>query len=599
MGVATEACPEATDIRAIDDLADLAAVLRQLRRRHARQRGDSPLTYRELAGRTGWALGVIGDYFAGKALPSTDRLDDLARLLGAGPAEQGALATARDRVEERRRGGGPPPAAPPPAAIAPPAAPVCLLPADVDDFTGMRAELAAVTGWLAMAGRQRATPVVVISGQGGAGKTTLAVHAAHRLREQFPDGQLFLPMRGTHPSPATPEDALNQALRALGVPVQPATLGEKVDLFRQALGGRRMLLVVDDAASTAQVRLLLPGAASCAVLVTARNRLAGLEGAGRVDLAVLPEADALALLDRIAGPERSSAEHAAAVLLVAQCGGLPLAVRIAGARLAARPHLSVAALVQRMGDERHRLDELAVDDLEVRACVSVGYRALDPDTRRLFRLLGYLSPPEFGSWLAALAVDAPPRVAERLLDRLLDARLLDVVSTGAEPPRYRMHELTRLYARECAEQEEPAPREAVRRIVGGLARAVERVAGPLPPGAGRPRWTPLPPLPAAVAELLAEREPRDWLEREETMLVAAVRRATVLDLAGPAWALADLLAYASPGAWRRRGALPLPLAPPPVSRTVGGVSTSRGKETRTWPTRSRQAYSRRTTAPRS
>jgi DNA-binding SARP family transcriptional activator/tetratricopeptide (TPR) repeat protein len=418
------------------------------------------------------------------------------------------------------------------------------LPADVEDFTGRAEELAAVTLGLRRDTSRTACPVVVISGQGGVGKTTLAVHAAHLLRGGFPDGQICLPLRATHPDLMSPEEALARALRALGAPsaARRGGLEEKIDQFRSALSGRRLLLILDDAATAAQVRPLLPGEGSCGVLITARGRLAGLDAARRVDLDVLGEADALTLLGRIIGQTRLDQAGPAATRLINQCARLPLAVRIAGARLLARPHWPLTRLVTRMDDERHRLDELSVEDREVRASLAVSYRGLDPAAARLFRLLGTLALPDFGGWLAAVLLSQPQHDTDELLDRLLDARLLDIADTGPAQPRYRMHDLIRLYADERAQAEDADRLQVISHALNTFTHLLEHHPGS--PPAQTPVPHPLPHRSCAQRMRVPAAPAPDWFEHEEPMLIAAVERAAALDLTEPACALAGALAGA-------------------------------------------------------
>lgn len=245
-------------------VADLARVLRELRRRHARRQGRPEPTYRELAAATGWSHGIIGEYLSGRILPPTERFDILIGLLGASPAEMGALATARDQVEENRR------------AAAPEQGPVPRqLPLDVFGFTGRAAQLAELDAALAAGERRPAVVISAVAGTAGVGKTALAVHWSHRVARRFPGGQLYMDLRGYDPgSPVTAADALAAFLRALGVrPADiPEDLDERAARYRTLLAGRRVLVVLDNAHGADHVRPLLPGSASCMVVVTSRTR---------------------------------------------------------------------------------------------------------------------------------------------------------------------------------------------------------------------------------------------------------------------------------------------------------------------------------------
>ncbi|WP_191248394.1 AfsR/SARP family transcriptional regulator [Amycolatopsis deserti] len=333
-------------------------------------------------------------------------------------------------------------------------APVCQLPLDLPDFTGRASRLADLTGLLD--GEHPA--VVVLSGPPGAGKSALAVHAAHTARDRYPDGQLYVDLRGTSDSPRRPLEVLAELLHALGVPDPgiPRGLDERSALLRSRLAGRRVCVVLDDAGSAGQVRPLLPGAGACAVLVTSRARLPDLTVARHVDVGVLTEAEAAELLARIAGAGRVAAEPEAAAAIVEACGRLPLAIRIAGARLSHRREWTLRTLAVRLTDERRRLDELRVGDLAVRASLALSYDQLPGSCARAFRALGAFGP--FPGWVVGALLGREH--ADDVLDVLVDAHLVDLVG---EPPRYRLHDLVRCYARELGE---PDP-DGIRRVVEG------------------------------------------------------------------------------------------------------------------------------------
>jgi DNA-binding SARP family transcriptional activator/tetratricopeptide (TPR) repeat protein len=423
------------------------------------------------------------------------------------------------------------PAAPP---AGPPAAPWSV-PADVAGFTGRTAELARITGFLDTA--CGTTPVVVISGPPGTGKTALAVHAAHRLRARFSDGALYAYLGGPRRGHPDTEDVLTGLLLALGVTSSPG-LRAKVALFRRSVGGRRVLVVLDDVGSAARIRPLIPGDAGSAVLVTARSPLP-VAGALSVELGVLPPADALGMLAAAVGPARVEAEPVAADTIVELCDRLPLAVRIAGARLTARPHWTLAKLAGRLRDEQSRLDELSVGDLAVRASLALSYDGLVPDAQRALRRLAELDPPDFAAWLAGPVLDLPPAAAENLVETLVDARLLDVAGTDAAGQvRYRFHDLVRLYARERAAAEDGGAERtsAVDRAVAAFLTAVRRTrrGGLVLPVDGDDAGYPVP-VPGQDAG------PAVWLAAEEPALVAAVRRSSTDGRHGPAGALAHAL----------------------------------------------------------
>lgn len=245
---------------------------------------------------------------------------------------------------------------------------------------------------------------------------------------------------------------LGSFLRALGTPDEriPETLEERAALYRSTLAGRRVLVLLDNARDAAQVRPLLPGTEGCAALVTSRIRMVDLAGAHLVDLDVMSPEEALQLFTRIVGEERVRAEREAALDVVGACGFLPLAIRIAASRLAARRTWTVSVLAAKLADERRRLDELQAGDLAVKATFELGYGQLEPAQARAFRLLGLADGPDVSLAAAAAALDLPEHEAEDLLEALVDTSLLE----SAAPGRYRFHDLVRLYARACAERDE-------------------------------------------------------------------------------------------------------------------------------------------------
>lgn len=427
-----------------------------------------------------------------------------------------------------------------------PRAPVVVpeqLPPDVPDFTGREGVRALLRDQLATETDGGAPVVVAVSGKPGIGKTALVVHAAHRVRHLFPDGQLFVSLRGIETQPVDPAAVLEEWLRALGASADeiPCGLDARARAYRARLSGRRALVVLDDAADERQVRPLLPGSGGCAVLVTSRRRMAGLEGAQFVALGAMERAESIALLGRIAGVARVEAEPVAAELIAERCGGLPLAVRVAGARLAQRDHWSLGALAARLEDASQRLDELRVGDLEVRASVGLSYRALDARDRRALRLLALLDGPPIAPWLAAALLDLPLADTEETLDRLVDQQLLDVA--GHDPPgqvRYQFHDVLADFARERLAAEEGAAdrRAAMERAFGACLALtdalVQRISSSVPATAARARRSPLPDgvpshhdLPSTFA----------WLGAERAVLVEMVERASRTP-GMPAWELA-------------------------------------------------------------
>ncbi|MFI9152886.1 BTAD domain-containing putative transcriptional regulator [Streptomyces sp. NPDC053367] len=330
------------------------------------------------------------------------------------------------------------------------------LPATVPDFTG-RASFVSELSEVLTSSEGRVMAVSALAGIGGVGKTTLAVHVAHQARPAFPDGQLYVDLQGAGPRAAEPETVLGAFLRALGTADSaiPDSLEERAALYRSVLDGRRVLVLLDNARDAAQVRPLLPGTDGCAALVTSRVRMVGLAGAHLVDLDVMSPEEALALFTRIVGDERVRSEREAALDVVAACGFLPLAIRIAASRLAARRTWTVSVLAAKLADERRRLDELQAGDLAVKATFELGYGALEPPQARAFRLLGLADGPDISLAAAAAVLDLDIEDTEDILESLVDTSLLE----SAAPGRYRFHDLVRLYARACAERDEWPPGE--------------------------------------------------------------------------------------------------------------------------------------------
>ncbi|HEY0697176.1 MAG TPA: tetratricopeptide repeat protein, partial [Micromonospora sp.] len=416
----------------------------------------------------------------------------------------------------------------------PPAAVPAQLPADIDDFTGRAEHLAQAERFLGAA-RTTVMPVWVVTGTAGVGKSSLAIRAAHRLRARFPDGQLHVNLHGAGVNPhgagirpLDPADVLAQFLRALGVPdrLLPDDLDERVRLYRTRLADRRVLVVLDDAADEAQVRPLLPGGPGCATVVTSRTRLSGLAGARTVTLDVLDREQAVTLLATGAGQRRVAAEPEAAERIVQLCGRLPLAVRIAAARLAGKPHWSLAGFARRLADGRRRLDELRVGDLDVRAGFQLSYDSLAPPGRRALRRLALLDQPSCPVWTAAALLDTDPDTAEELLEELVDAQLLQVSRGGAGGgPRYHCHELLRAYGAEQlrAEETPQACEAAVEAALGAALARAELAAGAMMGG----------PAPAD--------DPRVWFADEQTNLTALVAQAHRAGRWEVTWRLAQAL----------------------------------------------------------
>jgi tetratricopeptide (TPR) repeat protein len=415
------------------------------------------------------------------------------------------------------------------------------LSAGIPDFTGRESEIARIRGILG----QNSGRIVVVAGQGGVGKTTLALHVAHQLRDTFPDGQLSADLRGVGEQPVDPAKVLAAFLNELGVPGPslPDALDERAAMFRSLLAGRRLLLLLDNAADEAQVRPLLPGDEASAVLVTSRRRLTALPGGRVVELDVLGEDSSIEMLERTIGARRVAAEPDQARSVVQLCGGLPLALRIAGARLAARPHWRIARLVERLGEPRQRLSELRHADLDVRATLALSFQGLEVAAKTMLRRIGVLDTPDFPAWVAAALLDIAIDDADDVLDELVGAQLLEVGEcpfTGQA--RYRCHDLIRLFAREQAVVDEPASLStaAVQRAFGGWLALTEEAHRGVYGGdfsilhGSAPRWLPDDPT---TRRLIAD-HPLAWLDGERLALPAVIRQAAERDMDELCWDLA-------------------------------------------------------------
>lgn len=419
------------------------------------------------------------------------------------------------------------------------------LPAGLTDFTGREKQLETIRQALAPESGSPvpyAVPVVGIFGPGGVGKSSLAIRAAHELAPAFPDGQLYVDLR-TAGGDEAPARLLGRFLRSLGMTGLgiPDDVDERATMYRSLLAGKRVLVVLDGVTREHQVELLLPGSAGCAVIVTSRERLGNLPGLVSVDLEVFDTDVALELIGKVAGTDRIEADPAAAAELVRFCDGLPLALRIAGARLAGKRHWPVRELVGRLADDVHRLDELSHHGQELRSTIGFSYQDLGEQEQRLFRLSALVPTPDFPAWVAAALLDTRYTAGEDLLEKLVDAQLLTVVTYPDQRPRYRFHDLIRVYANEQLAAAEPADsrQSALERMLGGWLALVEeahrsttgRACDSLHGTA--PRWRP-PDL--QLAAIIGD-DRYEWLGCERRAIVAAIRQAAENDLDETCWNL--------------------------------------------------------------
>ncbi|MFI7382782.1 BTAD domain-containing putative transcriptional regulator [Streptomyces sp. NPDC049813] len=417
----------------------------------------------------------------------------------------------------------PAPPAQAPGAAAPrvPAAGPSTLPYDLTDFTGREAELERL---LACADEHRgSTRIVAVDGMGGIGKTSLAVRAAHQLADRYPDGQLYINLLGYSPGeqPLGASAVLGALLRTLGVPDQriPEDQSGRTALWRATVAGRKVLLVLDNALNSAQVLPLLPASPGCLVLVTSRAALLDLDSATRLHIEVLSPEDSAAMFAETLGEQRMAAEPDAAAALAELCGHLPLALRIASARLRNRRRWTVQYLVDRMRDETRRLNELSAGERSVAATIRLSYQAMDERHRTAFRLGGLHPGKDIDVMSFAALMGTDRWEAEAVLERLLDEHLVQQQEIG----RYTLHDLVRTFARSLRpDTPAVADQQAVERIVDYYVAVSERACAVLFPGRSRRFDHHPPPVTAESPELESEQQARDWFAREHSALLSAV-----------------------------------------------------------------------------
>nr|WP_052478269.1 tetratricopeptide repeat protein [Kibdelosporangium sp. MJ126-NF4]CEL17300.1 regulatory protein [Kibdelosporangium sp. MJ126-NF4]CTQ91471.1 regulatory protein [Kibdelosporangium sp. MJ126-NF4] len=399
------------------------------------------------------------------------------------------------------------------------------LPPDVGEFTGRDADVATILRIGARPGKR----AVVVSGFGGVGKSALAIHAAHQLTGQFPDGQLFADLRAaTGRDVLDPHEVLGRFLQALGVPSAdvPVDTLERIEQYRSVTADRKMIILLDNAHNEQQVRPLLPGGDNTLVVITTRSRLTGLDGAESIELDFLGRDAAVDLLGRIIGADRVASQRAAAEQIAELCGGLPLAVRAAAAKLVANPDWPLRSLVVRLSDEHRRLDELTVDDLAIRSSLGLTYAELDETQRRAFHLLSVLDLPDFGWWPVAPLLDVSPARARQIVEHLVELRLLEVAcADGNGRARYRLHDLVQLFGAEQHESGVGMPAAVARTLATWMA-LIDEGSRDLPRVTLAVRPVTLPEVtvdPALIEDVRADRG--EWLQAESAAVVRMVERA--------------------------------------------------------------------------
>ncbi|WP_367401531.1 AfsR/SARP family transcriptional regulator [Streptomyces xanthophaeus] len=431
-------------------------------------------------------------------------------------AAEGAAAEPPARTEPVREGE-------PGTRLAPADAP-CTLPYDLPDFTGRAKELAELFDYVQdeSRGGERYARIVAIDGMGGMGKTTLAVRAAHRLAGRYPDGQLHIDLHGFTPGrePVTPTAALDGLLRTLGTPGDriPEDLEGRTALWRSKLDGRRMLLLFDNAVDAAQIRPLLPASPGCLALITSRGRLLDLDGVEWVSIGMMEPEDSTSLMAETLGTTRVAAEPAASAELAELCGHLPLALRIATARLRNRPRWTVRYLVERLRDEKRRMDELSSGDRSVAATLRLSYLAMDEEYRTAFRILSLYPCAGTDVHSAAALLGTAVRDAEDALEFLLDVHLVQQPDIGL----YTFHDLVRSFAQSLrgpATADDDAA--AVERLLGYYLTTSDAACEVLFPSRER-RPTGIPPYQGERPSFRDTEQALSWFDREQAGLLAAV-----------------------------------------------------------------------------
>ncbi|MEU0071555.1 BTAD domain-containing putative transcriptional regulator [Streptomyces sp. NPDC006332] len=466
--------------------------------------------------------------------------------LRSASSEAGSHAPVADRPKDADRGADPDRARPTPQQSRP-----HLLPPAPSLFVGRQEESAAARRLL---GQKRPGPLtLLVTGPAGVGKTAFAVRTGQAVASRFPDGQLYTDLRGFGDDPADPFTVLGAFLRALGVQggAMPPDATGRINLYRTLLAQRRTLVVLDNAADALMVDALLPSGEHCAAIVTSRTTLASLGGA-RLPLGVLDPTTGLALLREMVGTERTAAEIDSARSIVETCGGLPLAVWVTGARLAARPHWPLAKVARALADEQRKLDELAVGHIAVRTSLELTCRGMAPLVRHALRMLALLPGPDFAVWALAALLDTDMGLAESVLDELVEVHVVEAASTGTAATRYQLHDLVRLMGREQAEREVPEPerRAALTRLLGASLHLADRAADILSvdfQGTSQTHLATWRPTPKDTGQILAD--PLAWFTDERRLLIAvvdqALDRAEVAQAAGLATTLTTLFQIGS------------------------------------------------------
>lgn len=536
------------NLHKVEDMAGLAEALRVLKYRHARRNRDSELTFRELAEKSGLPRAAINDYCLGKSLPRIDRLDILVQTLGASGAEQRAFADARYRIEERRRSRGNRKSSRPRAGETPGRVPR-QLPGPSAFFVGRAEQFRMLTSLAASVGTTGAAATVLVDGAGGVGKTSLVRTWAWHAVDRFPDGQLYVDLQGyaLDGEPLAPDRVVRGFLEALGIgpSAMPREAVARLGLYRSLLADRRVFVLLDNARNAEQVRDLLPSGPACMAVITSREDLAGLgitHAVVRLSLGLFTRDEADAFLAARLGAARVTAEAEAVGELIELCARLPLALSVVAARAVRRPSDPVGRLVTQIRSQT-RLDAFGSEDpvTDLRTVLSWSYGVLDRDSARVFRLLAVGADGPVSLNAVASVAGSPATSVARLLDRLVQASLLDVVV----PDRYAMHDLLRLFAHEQAAL--PEHRDDVREATARLSRYYIHAAGEARRffRGKRGAEPSSPPAEGVVGEFFESRSAAwSWFEAEQDGLPALLETLARQASDEPIWLVASgLVAY--------------------------------------------------------
>jgi len=472
------------------------------------------LTQEALAERSGLSVSTIRGLETGaRRNPQLLSLRRLAEALELAPEERDELVAALGAVTMPAMSAWQPPRQ---------------LPRDLPVFVGREREVTALATLLETdAAASTASPVVVLHGAAGVGKSTLAIHAAHLSTSRFPDGQLYVNLRGATPAvkPLSAPEALHQLLRAVGVAGTdiPAGVEEAAALLRTVVTERRLLIVLDNAATPAQVRPLLPG---CTMLITSRTRLVALEGTTHVHVGPLTADTAYAMLDGLISDARPAAEPEVTRRLAKLCGYLPLGLHVAAARLNARPNWAISDLVHRLADERHRLSELVAGDIAVRSSLAVSHTTLhdsdnptDQKAARALCLFGLLPITDIDIHLAATVLDTSPAEADRTVERLVDAHLVEETTPGW----FHMHDLIKLFAHELG-TDTISPDEqhtTFTRLLSHYLATTRRANALVYPHRAH---HPAPEVDASPTPLTDHDEAQRWLDDQRRNMIAVIQQ---------------------------------------------------------------------------